>query len=257
MHIESGPTTERKIRTTLLLLMVAVFSVWFAYDGFVGWPSQNQKEFLQIIPLDERPKAATGPIYPTINEASENAAREKVKEEVTSSQQREALIKHFGGPPTYENAEGIHYFGTVHRVMAKLEGGKVAEVVGRRGQRSNYDLLFQKYLSGGLGVLALYLAWFVLRVRGTRLVLDENGLTLNGVGPITWDAMKSLDISRFQKKGWLDLVYTSGGSDRRLRLDEYHLARFDDVIDEICRRKGFENPLPVKAPPAPEGNSST
>ncbi|MBI5765009.1 MAG: hypothetical protein HZA51_15950 [Planctomycetes bacterium] len=248
MHIESGPTTERKIRTTLLLLMVAVFSVWFAYDGFVGWPGQNQKEFLQIIPLDERPKAASGPTYPHITEAEENGAREAMKNAITSSQQRDALVKYFGGPPTYENAEGIHYFGTVHRVMAKLEGGKVAEIVGRRGQRSNYDLLFQKYLSGGLGVLALYLAWFVLRVRGTRLVLDENGLALNGVGPIGWDAMKSMDISRFQKKGWVELVYATDGSDRRLRLDEYHLARFDDIIDEICRRKGFENPLPVKSP---------
>jgi hypothetical protein len=182
-----------------------------------------------------------------------DGAKAALKEAVTTAQQHEALAKFFGGPPTYENAEGIHYFGVVYRVTARLQGGKVAEVDGRRGQRSNYDLLFQKYLSGGLGVLALYLLWFVLRVRGTRLVLDENGLTLNGAGPVSWNDVTALDTSNFQKKGWVDLVY---GGDRRMRLDEYHLARFDDVIDEICRRKGFENPLPVKEPTATDPTST-
>ncbi len=256
MRIESGPTTERKIRTTLMLLMVAVFSVWFGYDGMVGWPKQNHREFLQQIPLDERPKAASGPIYPGITEISVDGARAALKEAVTAAQQHDALAKFFGGPPTYENAEGIHYFGVIYRVTARLQEGRIAEVDGRRGQRSNYDLLFQKYLSGSLGVLALYLLWFVLRVRGTRLVLDESGLKLNGVGPVSWNDMKALDTSRFHKKGWLDLVYGGNGDERRMRLDEYHLARFDDVIDEICRRKGFENPLPVKEPAATDPTST-
>ena len=33
MHIESGPTGERKVRTTLMFLMFDFMDDWFAYDG--------------------------------------------------------------------------------------------------------------------------------------------------------------------------------------------------------------------------------
>ncbi len=57
--------------------------------------------------------------------------------------------------------------------------------------------------------------------------------------------MKALETEMFDKKGWVDLVYDENGAERDIRLDEYHLARFDEVIDAICERKGFRNPLPV------------
>lgn len=93
-----------------------------------------------------------------------------------------------------------------------------------------------------------------MRVRGTRLVLDESGLTYQGKGPISWDAMRRLDTARFNEKGWVDLRYDESGTENSIRLDEYHIARFEEVIDEICTRKGFENPLPVHgATPAEPG----
>ena len=58
--------------------------------------------------------------------------------------------------------------------------------------------------------------------------------------------MKALETSRFTKKGWVDLVYDDNGVEREMRLDEYHLAAFEEIIDAICVRKGFANPLPVR-----------
>ena len=104
-------------------------------------------------------------------------------------------------------------------------------------------------------------------IRRTHLLLDDTGLTYNRGPLIRWEDMKALDISTFARKGWVHLIYEQSGPERsrmseqraggeqRLKLDEYHLARFDEVIDEICVRKHFENPLPVKEPPPPEAPS--
>lgn len=263
MRIESGPTTERVIRNTLLFIFIALFAVWFAYDGWRGWPEQNHREFLEQIPVDERPLAAKGPIYDTVTEKSVVQAEACLRQGTGVAAQKAALAKLYGGPPSYENVRAWYYFGSVYRVTIPLElGGPTMNATGQRGQRGAYDLIFQKCLAIGLGAFALYIAWFVMRVRSARLVLDEVGLIYRDKGPIRWEDMKALEISRFARKGCVDLVYNDNGTERSLRLDEYHVAAFEDVIDALCARTGFENPLPVKEPtpePAmpPQGVEST
>ncbi len=51
MRIESGPTGERKVRVLLMLVMFAGFSIWFAYDGFIGYPGGSRPGlFFNIAP---------------------------------------------------------------------------------------------------------------------------------------------------------------------------------------------------------------
>jgi len=257
MRIESGPTTERKVRSTLMLIMFSAFSAWFAYDGVYGYPRQNHEEFLKQIPAEERDKARMGPVYESVRfteSRGHDATADRVQKALLSSSvgdRKKALFELFGGKPSYENADSIHYFGPAYRVVVPLAGGvPTTDPVAGRGQRKDTDILTQKILGGGLALFSTYLIWFVISVRRTRAVLDESGLAFNGIGPIGWDDMKSLDITRFARKGTVDLHYNDHGAERSLRLDEYYLAAFDDIIDAICARKGFENPLPVKDPPS-------
>jgi len=40
------------------------------------------------------------------------------------------------------------------------------------------------------------------------------------------------------------LVYRDAdGREDTVRLDSYHIARFDEIIGAVCERKGFESPL--------------
>lgn len=57
MRIESGSTGERKIRTGLFVVMCLAFAGWFAYDGFVGYPSANLEWALSAMP--EKPEHPT------------------------------------------------------------------------------------------------------------------------------------------------------------------------------------------------------
>jgi hypothetical protein len=247
MRIESGPTRERKIRTSLVFLMVAVFALWFAYDGWYGWPAENLRENLEQIPSGpDRDRAMAGRpvVYASVNADSLPAA-EKACKQVGRAAQRAALETLYGGPPSVETPNAWYYFGPAYRVVVGLD--KIQpEAGGRATVHKDLDLAGQKFLAIALGGLSVYLLWFTLNVRRTRLVLDDAGLTYRGKGPIAWDDMTSLDVSRFNDKGWVDLHYDDHATPRKVRLDEYHLQAFDEVIDAICAHKGFENPLPVE-----------
>lgn len=255
MRIESGPTRERVIRTAIPLIMFCVFAVWFAYDGWRGYAQKNKEEHLEQLPPQERAKAKDAPIYPNISE-SELTPEMKSDAEMAIKRgsievRRTALKQIFGAPPSWEGSEAWYYFGPALRVKIPLKDGMPAEVLIQKAEKSETTIVWQKAIAEVLTLVALCLILLMSRVLRTRLVLDDNGLALNGGRSIGWDAIKGLVTTDFAKKGWLDLVYRDGDAERKTRLDEYHLARFDAIIDEICRRKGFENPLPVTKPEAP------
>lgn len=253
MPIQSGPTGERKVRSSLLFLMVLVFGLWFAYDGWIGYPGENYRENLDQLPTEQRETTKDLRVYDSVNVDSSSSANQVIKkfrgQPATVRSKLEAL---FGGPPSYETKDAMYYFGPAYRVIIPLDFDSTDDrnVLGRATEKSATDILFQKGLGIGLLIFAAYLFISVMRVRRTRLVLDESGLDYRGAEPITWESMRALDISNFSRKGHVDLVYDIDGTQRRLRLDEYHLEKFDEVIDEICARKGFENPLPTTEEPA-------
>ncbi len=247
MRIESGPTGERKVRTTLLLLMVAVFSAWFAYDGWVHYPALNIKEHLDQLAPEEREQVGQIQINPLVIEETAETVRTAVAK-AAAAERRAVLENHYHGPPSFVNDEGWYYFGPAFRVRVVLKDGEPSDtVITRPTSKTATSIRWQKYLAVGLAALSIYLVRFVLRVRRTRLVLDENGIVYQGKGPIGWADMRELLTSRFKDKGFVDLVYDDHGTSRKLRLDEYHIAKFDEVIELLCERKAFENPLPVSS----------
>lgn len=247
MHIESGPNTERSIRNLLMLLMVAFFAAWFAYDGWIGYPAKNFEDLLKQMPPDLREKAAKAAVYPSITEALLPQIEAATKA-ISPAAAKEMLASAVGGPPSLETPDTWFYFGPAMGYKLSIERGAPVRFAAMRTPKSAMDIRLQRYLAMGLMALTAYLVVFNLMLRRTRMVLNDVGLTVAGTGPIPWSAMKSLDISRFADKGWVDLIYDDHGTQRTLRLNEYHHSAFDDVIDALCRQKGFENPLPLPEP---------
>lgn len=248
MPIESGPTKERVVRTLLQFVLIAFFAAWFAYDGWIGYPKRNLRDHLDVTraeaaePLTEEDIRPL--IYDTVSEDRVAAANEAMKAG-SADQIREALTKVFGAPPSFETDQAWFYFGaTLRLIIPMADGLPTGKVMQRSTPESAASIATQKGLAVGLAVAAVGLGFFLARVARTRLVLDEAGLAYNQRPVIPWDAMRSLDTSRFNRKGQVDLIYDDGGAERRLRLDEYHLARFEEIVDELCARKGFANPLP-------------
>lgn len=172
MHIESGTTKERRTRVLILFLAPLVFTGWFAYDGWIGYPRDN----------------------------------------------------------------------------------KVRQQAGAGLEHSREDILTQKCMAGGCALAVIAAAVHLVRVLRTRVVLDDQGLRYGRKPVIGWDQMRGLDSQRYEAKGWVALVHQSPSGESRQRLDSYHLAGFEDMVDAICERKGFANPLPEpeRRGPGPE-----
>lgn len=245
VRIESGPTRERIVRSSLMFLLFAGGGIWFAYDGWKGYPEANFREHLETLPTEEREQAKNAVIYPNVCQETWEQAKEAFRK-VGLTNQRKALEELYGGPPSHETTQAWYYFGPDFRVKIPLKGGRIDQPVPQIAVKRNLDIAVQRGVAIGLGLVSFVVLIHVIRVVTTHLVLDENGLTYRGKGSVAWDHMLALNSERFRKKGWVDLVYSNNGNERKLRLDEYHLARFSDVMAEICSRKGYQDPVELE-----------
>ncbi len=244
--IQSGATTERRVRTTLFFLMFAVFAAWFAKDGWIGYPGENFREHIEALPAELRDDASNARTYDSVTKASVKLA-DDVRKKFDAKAQRQALEDLFGGPPSYESKQALYYFGPVWRVRVDLsKSGKARKIIATDTQQTATSIVTQKGLGVGLGLFSLIILVHLIRVFRTGLALDEKGLHYVGQPLITWEDIRSLKHDQFEKKGWVDLIYERNGAEQTLRLDEYHLAAFPAVIAEICSKKGFEDPVALE-----------
>lgn len=246
MRIESGPNTERIVRNSLFFILIAVFGFLFIKDGYGGYQKNNLQEHLDSLETDDRARAAEARVYDQVNTKNTEALNDiaaKAVSKVTLTGQRAALAESLGGPPSVETPDAIYYFGPDYRIKFPIKNGKLMNPVGSPAAHKMTDIKFQRIIGWALSAVALISLVQLIRILTTNCVLDDDGLKYRYKGRVNWDQMKSLESSLFTKKGWVDLVYSTPGGDRRMRLDEYHFKLFPDIIAEICSRKGFDDPV--------------
>lgn len=241
--IVSGTTKERIIRTTLLLLLFGGFAVMFLLDGYGGYARDNVKQFVRgnSVPVEELP-----PVNPTIT-----SDRIRELEPQLTRASHETVRELLGDQPLeYEGAE--YYFGPGTYVMVEYVAGQVAKVTVLDGQHSETDIRYQKLLGWLLTAIALILLIQFVRVITTRVELSDEGLKVRRVPRIPFEAMKGIRADEYMKTGWVELDYEFSGTPGSIRLDNYVIREFRPIINKICERCGFTNPLP-----APEGADDT
>ncbi|MBX3395125.1 MAG: hypothetical protein KF841_07120 [Phycisphaerae bacterium] len=246
MHIESGPKTERLVRNGLFFLMVAGFGAAFLYDGYKGYEKANFEEHLKAIDPQDRDAASRAVVYSRINSSREKEISQEITtitSKLSASAQRDAMIAAFGGPPSFESSDEIYYFGPDYRIKFTVRGGMLYEPVGKTTGHKMTDLISQRIIGWVLAAVGVVTSVFLIRIMLTHCRVDDTGMTYRFVGHVKWEDMKSLESTRFIKKGWVDLVWADGGAERRVRLDEYHLKRFPEIIAAICKKKGFDDPV--------------
>jgi hypothetical protein len=312
MHIESGSTGERRTRVLIFLVMCVAFTLWFGYDGLIGYPKKNLEWARQALP-ERLPDLRANPRINDANlgELERMAAgrKDQASHEVTRQQ-----VENLLGPPVFEQKKELRYVGPDLAVTVRLDEGKVFEVVqeelkpDQQPRNPNYrvrservarlrpgtpekavteelgeptttqekklwfvgpaayaaveikdgkligepvirkntepsegDIFIQKAIAATIAVISVFVAINFMRVLRLRAELDDDGLRFNA-RQIRWDDMTGLKTDDYAAKGWVDLLYSDAGSNRTLRLDSYHLDRFQEIVDAICERKGFAAP---------------
>jgi hypothetical protein len=256
MRIESGTTTEHRVRLGIFLAMMIVFSAYFGYDGLWGYPSKNLEWARQNIPNVKKEQKDTIQTNTKVLMAAliELEQKTKVGDKLTESDVELKLgrpglkVERTGGGGT-----DAWYVGPAACACLHFVDGKLQEVTPMQNlNKSEADIQLQKVLGAILGVVSLVVAIYFIRIMTMKTVLDDEGLFVKGCR-VAWDEMAELDTSAYAGKGWLEVVYRRNGDGGSVRLDSYHIAKFDEIVNTICQRKGFATPIkPRKVEPAEE-----
>ncbi len=242
-EIRSRVTLEQIIRKGIFVGMVVVFGAYFAYDGFIGYPRKNldqiRKSQPEIVPLEHAP----------INwrVTVENTGRVEA-DQLTSL----AKVKDRLGEPDHQSDDGLssYWFGPAVAMKVTTIGQDVIPRGNIRRATAAYktelDIRTQKILALVLAILGIPLIVHYLRVLTYSVRLDDQGLKVSGKPLIPFEAMTGLDAARYRDKGRVELQYERDGQDATVRLDDYWIRDFTPLINALCERKGFENPLDSK-----------
>lgn len=248
MRIESGTTTEHRVRLGIFLAMCVVFAGYFGYDGLWGYPGKNLEWIRQnmSVPAEKKANLQTNPKVL-------KAELAKIQPGMSEEQVRSIL----GEPAVVIKKEGLFagedhwYVGPAACASIHFAGGSVQTPVKalENVQKSEEDIKLQKILGMVLGIVSLFVAIYYVRINTWKTVVDDAGLTVKG-RHVPWDRITGLDTADYDRKGWLDVVYDDGGRSGTIRLDNYHIARFDEIVNAVCERKGLDSPIrtrPVEA----------
>ena len=231
--IRSWTTLERVIRTAIFAVIITVFAVLCYKDRFWAYPRDNVASLLRNFPDQQGQAPQPDP-----------AITESTAATLTLGMALHVVEERLGPPAFADDAQAI-YFGEAGMLVVPLRRGKLAgDAVWTDGPHNQIDLFLQLAMAIGLTPVALFTLFHLGRVLTTRGELSDAGLKLRGKPLVPFDAMKALDASRYRKKGWVEISYSLGGRDGRVRLDDYVHKEFPAIIREICARKGFESPLP-------------
>jgi hypothetical protein len=229
--IVSRTTNERIIRMSIMAVILVPYTIMSYYDGIWRYPHHNLTKAIENLPV----KPAS---LPEINRGITRAAVADVQPGTPLSELRQRF-----GAPGWEQAPDVRYFGPGGTLRLEVTNGRVQRAGWEPGGKSETDLKFQIWIGVVLTAIAVPFLWFFFaRVLGFRCVLSDAGLKHPGDRLIPFESMRSLT---YVKSGLFDLTYDANGASRTLHLDDYKIKAFNEVVDEICRRRGF--PWPVRS----------
>lgn len=253
--IRSGTTTERLVRTAILTLLMVGYSAWSFVDGYHTYPRKNVVQLMQnLSPVPETPPA----INRQVTQAAVESLADKSEAEVLAVLGQPAAVSPIKDEVGRSLGQLNHYFGPGGMAQVRIRDGMVTKngLLWQSGSKNESDLFFQFAIGGVIGVLGSIMILQFLRVLTTRIELSDQGLKVKGQGGwrfggsplIPFEAMTGLGDpqNRFadRRGDFVELEYTlPDGSSGQVRLNNYVHAAFSDVVTEICRRKGFDNPL--------------
>lgn len=248
MRIETGTTNERLARSGILTLALVVFAIWFAVDGWIRYPRKAVESFQTFLKLDKLPKPHPKLAYKYPKDVLGEYQRGMSKAEVLERLGEPLVIRKDPATET-DHWHYVGQFGRLHLEVQRTVDPKVGQVVSAHWEETSADYRYesiqqQKFFAVICAALSVVGLIWLFKVWRTRVVVDEDGLTYDSLS-IPWGDMLDLDADMYHAKGWLYLIYNAGASEKRLKLDSFKIDAYGDVIDEICRRKGFANPIPI------------
>lgn len=243
MRVESGPATGDRNYFLLVLVICLGLFAWFMRDWQYGYLATNKEKAAQELTRlrGEETTAADIP-QPAIPTTAEF---EQVESAIDTGTLDETTLRELMGEPIHTETPQpgitVEYYASYYGVATiSRQGLNYQSPTWKLWDHSKEDIEGQFWW--GLVPLAagLYMFYRVIRAVTLRAVVDDEGLLYRNER-IPWERMNSL--RDYSPKGWIDLYYSAGNREKKLRLDNQKIAEFGPIVDAICEKKGFENEM--------------
>lgn len=241
MLLESGPAKMDRYYWLGVTLLCFGLGGWFVYDGAAGYKNKNKAEAKKYLPGILEGRDVANVAFPESPSEGEFTAL-KARAPRTLDEVRQA----FGQPAharTVGPGETVEYFVSVYgAAVVPARNGQVdpAKLEWRRWYKNEEEIRNQYFFALIPFAVGAYALMRFLRAATLRVKVDDAGLTYAGQF-IPFTAMQSL--RDYSPKGWVDLYYKVGEEERKLRLDNQKVDKFDEIVDALCTAKGCENPV--------------
>lgn len=233
-NIVSGPSTERLVRTLLLMLLIDGFTLAYLWDGYGGYARQNAAELVRLLglPVDTAP-----PIHSTLTASEAQRVTQSVKIGAELSTITSVL-----GQPGLEHGNDAYFLGPGGWLKVQKSRERIASVAWTDGPKTESDQKWQRWIGYALAACGLLIMIRLVVVASARLVLSDAGLQEGGRTPIPFDAIAAVRADPAGRSGCVEIEHSLDGRLQRVRLDRYVYKRLPEIVAAICERKGFANP---------------
>jgi hypothetical protein len=238
--LESGPARVDRYYWAVVGLFFLGMVGYFFYDGAVGYRNQNIAEA-----QNELARVTTTPV--ALGERPDEEDFERVRDgKVATREEVHAILGQPLTPRPGVPSQGVEVFASVYGfatvpidAMGRVRHGQAGWqwVSWHHDKKAMRDQFFW-----GIAALvpALYVLYRAFRAARLRATIDEEGMTYGRTRIAFADIVSIRDYNR---KGWVDLYYRCGDKEIRLRIDNQKIAKFDEIVELLCERKGFPNPV--------------
>lgn len=240
MRLESGPAARERNWWLISTIACVAFSLYFLYDHKIGWPDANRadakKHFAPLVPDFEPGESPTDADLKALADPQAKTPEDvhaKLGEPMHRSREGNELIERYAS--IYGYAEIRYRFGRVVPESLKKWNNWA---------HSKEQIDSQLWWALVPGLFAIYTLCRFIQAATLRVVIDDDGMKY---GKQNVPFAKMTDLSDYSPKGWVDLYHTARGAERRLRLDNQKIAKYDEIVETICQAKGFKNPVKAAA----------
>lgn len=239
MKLESGPAAYDRNYYLVFFILCAGLGGYFYYDYTIGYVKKNReaahKSLAPLIGADKLPEKF--PASPT---------RPEFQALIESNPTRIQDVYDKIGQPlarvSTDDGVVVEYFVSDYgRALVSVTNGGLdpTKIAWTTWFKTKEEIKLQFYCAIVCFAVGLYVLTRVFRAATLRAVIDDEGMTYAG-RRIPFDNMTRL--CDYNRKGWVDLYYDLGAQERKLRIDNQKIRKFDEIVDALCKAKGFDDP---------------
>lgn len=252
MRIESTVAKRALMRQGIVVVVLLAFGTWFGWDGWVGYPTKNMNEAkgnFPVVPAGDVPQygAVTAESAKDFqSQIGVDPARQITLTNLTRTWNKPAYLgaADAAGATSPGSPRVAFFVGTYGWAKATLAGDGVTHIEWRDADKDYSAIAVQKLLASLLAVGAMIPLGILLSYMSGKYILDDEGLTLPGNRRVLYNQMTAIELADLQKRGIVRLTYQNDKGQQAVAvLDEEKIAKFEEIVLNICEKKGWQDEL--------------